>query len=199
MCHFSLRHLAINPGMVMRRRDCYGMTFNPAFTARTFWRLSKVKNWCRHRLPSASLPFFQNNVGNDPIPEDGLGAGRKVRHLELGRGLGARRTNAGGGAGPVQHRHFLPLRDQRKDRAEVVMNLPNGDCLHVPQVSLKRTMARVVETFFNHGLHGLKRITRKIRPRSIYSSTHPKGVFQIIHHSFLISAFRAIRGFYFPS
>ena len=53
-----------------------------------------------------------------------------------------------------------------------------------------------------HRFHGLKRITRKIRPQSIYSLAHPNGVFQIIHNSFLIRAFRAfraIRGFYFPS
>ena len=73
------------------------------------------------------------------------------------------------------------------------------DSLEDGRVNLKRKMARVVETFFNHGLHGLKRITRKIRPQSICSLAHPNGVFQIIHNSFLIRAFRAFRGFYFPS
>ena len=32
----TLRHLAMNSGMVMQRRISYGLTFNPAFTARAF-------------------------------------------------------------------------------------------------------------------------------------------------------------------
>jgi hypothetical protein len=33
------------------------------------------------------------------------------------------------------------LRDQGKNRAEIVMDLPNGDCLHVPQ-DVPRSPAR---------------------------------------------------------
>ena len=73
------------------------------------------------------------------------------------------------------------------------------ECGNTGAYKPKKKWQRVVETFFNRGLHGLKRITRKIRPQSIYSLAHPNGVFQIIHNSFLIRAFRAIRGFYFPS
>ena len=53
--------------------------------------------------------------------------------LDLRRGLGARRANAGDRPGPIQNRDFLTLRDQGKDRAKVVMDLTNGDGLNVQQ------------------------------------------------------------------
>lgn len=41
------------------------------------------------------------------------------------------RTNAGNRAGPIQHRDFLALRNQRKDCAKIIVNLPDGDAFHV--------------------------------------------------------------------
>ena len=46
-----------------RRRDSYGLTFNPAFMARAFWRLSKVRKFSIPSATRCSTPPPASSVG----------------------------------------------------------------------------------------------------------------------------------------
>jgi len=54
-----------------------------------------------------------------------------VSTLDLGRGLGPRRTDAGYGAGTVQHRDLFPRGDPGQHGGEVVTHLSDGGSFHV--------------------------------------------------------------------